>query len=360
MSHPLVGQLEEPRRFRLDVRPRSPGPVREARPRSPDSRPTAAVLLLSRSADLELSAIQHRLRQVGIPVVRLDADDLEALEMSVDPARGTVRLGAGLFRPTVTWIRHFDGEALAGPESAVLTHWRRDSWSALPLQLACVSPIVIGSAGPGAAEQLATADRLGIATPRTVISTCLADASALAGAKVVLKSLERHFVESPPGILNGIFAEVRERAELIRAGQRLDAPVLIQEYIEHDRELRVYHVAGELIAYQVDKRTPADPWLDTANVSARLVEVPPAVGAAALALAREWRIVYAAFDFLIRAGEAVFLEANMAGDWRWLETGMRPAPVTEAAVRMIRARHAVETAVEVVTFLAGGDGDRCG
>jgi len=84
------------------------------------------------------------------------------------------------------------------------------------------------------------------------------------------------------------------------------------------------------------------------------------VGAAALALAREWRIVYAAFDFLIRAGEAVFLEANMAGDWRWLETGMRPAPVTEAAVRMIRARHAVETAVEVVTFLAGGDGDRCG
>ncbi|MFC4009098.1 RimK family alpha-L-glutamate ligase [Nonomuraea purpurea] len=353
MSIPLVGQLDEARRFQLDLRPRAPV-VRAAPPSSPDARPTAAVLLLSRSADLELGALQHTLRQVGIPVVRLDADDLEALELSVDLAAGTVRLGAALFRPTVTWIRHFGGEALAGRHSAVRTHWRRESWSALPRQLACVSATLIGSSGPGAAEQLATATRLGIATPRTLITTCLADASALAGAKVVLKSLDRHFVESPPGILNGIFADVRERADLVRAGHRLDAPVLLQEYVEHDRELRVYHLAGELVAYQVDKRAPADPWRDTAGVRARLVEAPPAVRAATLALAREWGLVYAAFDFLVRAQEPVFLEANPDGDWRWLESGA--GPVTRAAVRMIRARHAPETTVDVVTFLAGGGG----
>ncbi|WP_370151121.1 RimK family alpha-L-glutamate ligase [Streptacidiphilus sp. EB129] len=230
-------------------------------------------------------------------------------------------------------------------------------------QLARTATVCVPRRRPGLLEQLRDAARLGIATPRTLVGVdAAAAAAALTGPRIVVKALGSHFVESGPGLLTGVFAEVLDRAELLDRSEPAGPPMVFQEYVEHQRELRVYYVHGELHAYAVAKSSPAEPWLSPAAVRVRAVRPPDAVLRAARTLAEAWELHYCAFDFLLRAGEPagepVFLEANLNGDWRWFETAAGDPRVTHAAVRMLRALHRRESAgdgagIDLLSFLCG-------
>ncbi|NRQ34290.1 hypothetical protein HII36_20885, partial [Nonomuraea sp. NN258] len=346
------------------------------------ARPNAVVLLITRTADTEMAAVANLLRRVGVPVLRLDSDAPDPPDLLIDPAERLIRLGEVHARPVVTWVRHFSTRSL--PDSGVsppssgkpppspgesppspgepppspggYTQWRRESWAALVRQLTTVSATLIPSSGPGLLEQLATATRLGIAVPRTIITTNWAAAAALPDPKVVLKSLGGHFVEAEPGRLTGVFAEVHELSALDHPTSRFGAPVVVQSYVEHDSELRVYLLGDKLVTYEVTKHSPSDPWRRPDRIRARLVSTPEPVRAATQALAATWNLRYAAFDFLITPDGPVFLEANLDGDWRWLERGTSTSEVTLGAARLVRDLYTKEAPVAagLLTFLAGG------
>src|SRR5262249_25948861 len=107
------------------------------------------------------------------------------------------------------------------------------------------------------------------------------------------------------------------------------------EYLEHDAELRVYYLDGHLECFEVGKATPADPWLATERVTARLAPPPPTVARDVRLLAQAMSLRYAAFDFLLRGRSGIFLEANRDGDRRWLEAKVGKHRVTVAASRML-------------------------
>jgi hypothetical protein len=355
---PLLGQLKDSR-FVLDLKGEHagdsrPGPVGGIGPRP---GPIPCVVLVGRAADAESNELARFLTRIGIDAVRVVPDDLAGHRAALDISTGIFSFAERLLRPTVVWERHFSGaRPTYGDASEIFSG---NSWTEFVDQLGATAPVRIPHRRPGLLEQLAEAARLGLATPRTLVGTDpAAAAAALSGARIVVKSLGSHFVESEPGLLTGVFAEVRDRAVTIARGGSTGPPMVFQEYLEHECELRVYYVHGEIHAYAVAKPGPAAPWTEPSAVRVCPAPAGAAVQRAARALAGAWGADYCAFDFLIRAGEPVFLEANLNGDWRWFETVARDRRVTHAAVRMLRDLHvrAVggrDGALGPISFLCG-------
>ncbi|MFE6745218.1 RimK family alpha-L-glutamate ligase [Kitasatospora purpeofusca] len=345
-----------PRRSRFLAQLDDPARTLDARP-----RPAPCVLLLSRACDTDLDPVRNLLAGAGIRTARLNAEELAATSLIIAPEGGTVRLNGRELIPTVTWIRHFSPTALdpgafdptvldpsaLGPaapvEDAAGTPrgaFLRDSWQAAAAQLAAISGTAVRPDRPGVLCQLDLARRYGVAAPRAVLTTdpyLVRD--EFDGPRVVVKAAGHHFVEPVPGRLHGIFPTVLDRADLA-GGPRPGPPVIVQEYVEHEAELRVYFVGGQLHAFEVTKTGPADPWTAPDRLGVRaLPSPPPDVAAATRTLAAAMSLRYGAFDFLLSAGTPVFLEVNPDGDWRWAERRTRTTPVTLAVAAMLAALH---------------------
>ncbi|MFF7458212.1 RimK family alpha-L-glutamate ligase [Kitasatospora sp. NPDC008115] len=330
-ASPFLAQLDDPARV-FDARPGGPEPC---------------VLLLSRACDSDLDPVARLLAGAGVRTVRLNAEELAATSLTVTADGRSVRLNGRPLAPTVTWIRHFAPSAVTDDAYAVTDGsgtargaFLRDSWSAAAGQLAALAGTAIRPDRPGVLCQLRLARRHGVAVPRTVLTTdphLVRD--AFDGPRVVVKAAHHHFVEPVPGRLHGIFPTVLDRAALT-GGPRPGPPVLVQEYIEHEAELRVYFVDGRLHAFEVGKADPADPWTAPERLTVRaLPSPPPEVAAATRSLAAALDLRYGAFDFLTGAGAPVFLEVNPDGDWRWAERRAGGTPVTAAVAAMLAALH---------------------
>src|SRR5262249_22157739 len=116
------------------------------------------------------------------------------------------------------------------------------------------------------------------------------------------------------------------------------APVIVQQYVPSDHELRVFVVGEQLIAYRVDKLDPAQLGVDPEGVDVRRGGMAPGLGDTLLALARFWRIDVVAFDLLVTDGVPVFLEANINCDWRWFEHRSGEPAVSRAVAAWVTSR----------------------
>lgn len=302
-------------------------------------RPVPCVMLLSRSCDAEFTLVQDLLAAAGVPSVRINADELAAASLDVHLADRTAYVNGRWLAPTVTWVRHFSARAIEGTLAPAHDMFVRDSWQAAAGQLSVVSGVAISPGRPGILAQLLLAQRHDVAVPQTVITTDPAQAhAAFQSPRLVIKAVHRHFVEAAPGRLSGVFPAIVERRTLT-ASRGTGPPVIVQEFIEHEAELRVYYVAGQVHGFEVRKDSPASPWEDPARLGVRSIVTPPAVASAARLLASAMSLRYGAFDFLLREGTPVFLEVNPDGDWRWAERRARTAAVTLAAAQMLTELH---------------------
>lgn len=324
---PLVDQLLGPDAYVLRL-PAAAGPA----VRTGDLE---QVLLISRGADAEFDLLQRMLTGFGVAVTRLDTDRLGAVRVTVDAAGGIVLDGRAL-RPTVTWVRRLAGAvSVAGPVDAL----SNNSWPVLVRQLEQCADAVLPGARVELPDQLRDAAQAGIRVPETVLtSDPAAAAAAMTGDRVVVKTLCAHFVEPSPGRLYGVFPQVLDRsATASRPAPGL--PVVVQRYVPHEAEYRVYYVGGTLLTFEVRKPRPATPWLDPAAVRVRAVLPPAPVAEAVECLAELWGLRYGAFDLLVDRAGPVFLECNPDGDWRWFETRARSRSVSAAVALLVRSLH---------------------
>ncbi|MEU7935895.1 hypothetical protein [Microbispora bryophytorum] len=323
--------------------------------RLPETEPVAdaapCVVLADRAGCAEFAVLQDTLHHLGVPSVRVDAESVAALRLSatVTGGAGHGRTGCVLdldgrrIAPTVVWARHFSPHAMPATADAAQTLLLAESWHAFVRQLCSLAPASLPGDRPGdrpgRLEQLAGAAAAGIRVPRTVVTTDPARAAAaMPGRRVVVKVVGEHFVETSPGLLTGVLPEIAARAEVLRR-PALAYPVIVQEHVEHDAELRVYHVAGAVHAYAVGKRAPDSPWREEAEVTVTPVAAPPAAADAVRRLASLWGLTYGAFDLLLSAGEVVFLEVNTDGDWCWFETKAGGRAVSTAVALAVRTLH---------------------
>lgn len=297
------------------------------------------MLLLSRACDEDLRGVQTLLGRAGTPVVRVDADELADTGLVIDARAGTVRIDGGWLTPTVCWTRHFSCQAIEGTGDPGHDLFLRESWQAAATALATIAATEVAPVPRGLLSQLRIARQHRVAVPRTLVTTDLAEArDAFRCGRLVLKAAHRHFTEAAPGHLTGRFPAVVERRGL-RGGSGAGPPVIVQEYVEHDVELRIYHLNGQIHGFEIDKESPADPWLAPDRVGVRPVPPPAAVVTATRLLATAMSLRYGAFDFLVRDGTPVFLEVNPDGDWRWVERGARTSAVTLGVAAMLADLH---------------------
>lgn len=297
-------------------------------------RADLAVVLVDVTGGRELDAVAAVLAGgLGIPTVRISAGELGAATITLELGSGVLTVDGRRVRPTVCWVRHAGAPVLWAYAGS---GFDLRSWSAFLAQIAAVAVVSLPGREPGHVEQLVGARRLGISVPRTTVTTG-AGAAAGPGANVV-KSVGLHFADRAEPCP----AEIVERGDRPPVWAAGRTPAIVQQYVPHARELRVYYLDGAVCSFEVRKRVPSAIWLDPGGVEVVLARRSRAVGELVSRLAKTWELRFGAFDLLeTPGGDLVFLEVNADGDWLWYEgRAAAPGDVTFLAAAMVSELHA--------------------
>ncbi|WP_219417228.1 hypothetical protein [Pseudonocardia nigra] len=308
--------------------------------------PAKAVVLITRAGDREADELSLRLAARNVPVVRFDSDRVGRASFQWDVPSGVCTFDGSSFIPSVCWVRSFYRSSIAATGDAAADAYVTDNWAALVAALTedPRTDTVNADADmsrPGVLAQLAAAVRAGLRVPASIVTTDLADgARSLPGdGDVVVKTLGDHFVEVVPGRLVAVLPRRVARPDL--ADRPLEpAPVLVQEFIASTRELRIYGVADQLVAFEVAKASPESPWTEPDSVAIREAPVPAHLRRPLRALMSRLRLDVGAFDVLETLDGPVFLEVNPTGDWLTFESRAGVTTVTDAVVDLLAGRYA--------------------
>jgi hypothetical protein len=306
-------------------------------------RATSAVVLVDLSACRELAVVETVLAEaLNTPSVRISDQQLPKVRVSLEIDARVLVVDGQRIRPTVVWIRHTSAPAVWANRSGHFADrpFLQESWSLFLSQVTAIAAASIPGREPGHVDQLSAAARLGVAVPRTTVTTSLTESPAHRdAAATVVKVLGLHFA-GQRDLTQGYFAEVFDGSRSLPSWADSRAPVIVQEYVEHVRELRVYFLNGGICAFDVRKPCPGSIWTAPDRVWVSPVDCPPAVAEVVRRLAVEWNLRYGAFDLLVTpAGRPVFLEVNADGDWLWFERKAGWSGVTLMAAAMIRDLH---------------------
>lgn len=313
-----------------------------------DSAADGCVVFFSRRADPEVSEVARLLSLLGVPFRRIDADVLGSIEFNLnDP--GALRVDGYRVRATVCWTRRFWASAMTVPPTTAGI-LMANSWIALVREAPMLAPTVWPGPRLGLLAQLRDAAEVGVRVPATVVTTDpAAVARRVAMEKLVVKVLDMHAVERVPGTLDGLFPRIWPRSDLAaHDGSAATPPLVVQEYVRHRAEHRVYFVRGRVITLEVGKPSPDAIWRNREAVQVRETESLPDVAALVARLAARWRLDFGAFDVLLTDDGPVFLEANADGDWRWYEARAGTRSISRTIAYTLRNLH----------LSAGGQVDR--
>lgn len=193
--------------------------------------------------------------------------------------------------------------------------------------------------------QSAHARRAGLAIPETLVTSDPAAASRFhreCGGEVVVKQLSEisliddRNLDREEGVVYGFFTESVSAEALERGLDSIRfAPVLLQRRIAKTADVRVTVVGDRVFAHRIESQTSEVARTDFRKDLAlrhEAVEAPRPVADRLVAMVKSWGLHFAACDFVeTPSGEFVFLEANVSGNWLWLE-GPDAFPILDAVV----------------------------
>lgn len=320
------------------------------RDRSGSRGATDAIVLADAAHGREFDLLQTLLEEgLGLAVLRLRAAAAQAPLVALSPEheRGLLDDGGQRIRPVVAWVRHAAAGAVyshavrtAGPVGLSLQG--AECWARLLETLAASAGAALPGRAPGFARQLVDARRHGVRVPRTVVGSDVAAAAAtLSAPRVVVKVPDARLLSQQPGGGHVPIPEVVDPGDGNPDWMDGSFPAVIQEYVEHAHEFRVYYADGGLVAFHLDKPSPGSLWTDPTRVTVTPTTCPDHLAAITRSLSRHWALRYGAFDFLVtHADEPVFLEVNADGDWLWFERKAGRHPVSFMVATMVAELYA--------------------
>ena len=193
--------------------------------------------------------------------------------------------------------------------------------------------------------QLQVAAAHGFRIPRTYIGNDVDDFLAFVEAcagQVITKTLWPYDLHRD-GAKHQLYTQRIQRRHLQDAAAVQFAPVIAQEWLAKDVELRVTviapHVFGAEIRSQALRGTRLD-WRRRATEAEHAPHrLPDDVARRCAEITRALGCCFGAIDLILTPeGEYVFLEINPNGEWRWVEdaTGL---PMTDAMVDLLTTAH---------------------
>jgi hypothetical protein len=300
------------------------------------------VVLVECAGGGELRALRDALTgPLGTPTLFIDRGDLGTRPIALEPGTGLLEVGGRLVRPAVVWVRHASACAIVAQArpAGSMKPLAAQLWSVLLQHLAATPDMVaLPGTAPAGPAQLRDAERLGIRAPRTVFTTeAGAAARRMRTPQVIVKTPDFRLFEPDRQSWPACLPAVVDRDAVQRDPPVGERPVLVQEYVAHARELRVFYLNDGICAFEVHKAEPATMWTDPDSVAVTRVGCPQAAAKAVRTLCAAWQLRFGAFDLLLSgSGEVTFLEVNPDGDWLWYEHKARWHGVSFMAAVMVR------------------------
>ncbi len=198
--------------------------------------------------------------------------------------------------------------------------------------------------------QLEVARSIGLATPDTLTTNdprAVQDFFDEHGGRIVTKMMHSFQIDGPEGE-QAFYTKPVGEDDLARLGGLRFCPMVFQEYVAKDVELRISAVGDRLFAASIDSQTSEvgkhDWRLDGLGLAGKFQPyvLPQDVESGLRALMRAYGLVYGAID-MIRTpdGRHVFLEINSAGEWGWLQMQVG-LPIADALADVLVGRVPVD------------------
>lgn len=178
-------------------------------------------------------------------------------------------------------------------------------------------------------QQLNLAEKIGMQIPETCISNSIKDIRAFAQRYpdgIIAKPFTSYFFHSEEGVESTVFATMIKPLEFEDLSSLQFSPMIFQEPIPKKLELRIIVVGAEIFSFAIDsqksERAKNDWRRDGLNMIKDwfAVEIPETLKSKLLTYMDSINRNYTAFDFILTPkDEYVFLEANMIGEFFWLD-----------------------------------------
>lgn len=270
--------------------------------------------------------------------VTVDYADPAAPGIRYAPADGAeLDLGAA----TAAWWRRPQAarpETISDPSVAMFTHneWHEalaGLWRLLPVRW--MNDPVRDEAASRKAYQLKAASEAGLLVPRTLVTSDPDRARCFIHTHGIGRTIFKTF-----SCTHEIWRETRlvRNEDLAQLDAVRLAPVIFQEYVEAEADLRITSVGGRLFVAAIDARGSdyeVDFRMSLGQARTSSAELPQEVQAGIHRLMRCLGLEYGAIDMRrTPSGQHVFLEVNTAGEFLFVEerTGL---PISEAVAEWL-------------------------
>lgn len=303
------------------------------------SDPTLCLVVLTRSDDMEVSDLSLGLARRGIRLLRVNRDDIAGRAIGALSPQGVINSHGEELLPLVIWRRHFKDPIDIASEDYLVDKYVHDQMDAFPATLAEVTGRSInnGTEITSRLAQISSANAFGFPVPPSLVTHNLAMAADRLGgdahADLIVKPLGSHWTEVGASVMAGNFPTRVSSAEA-RLKAPEPVPVLVQRYIPHDYEIRVFIIGDTLVAYSVTEKRSADSlWESPDAVHVEQIELDRELATQILQFSKDNRIDLGAIEFMVRKdGSLVFLEVNLLFDWRFFQSKASDSRVTDCLV----------------------------
>lgn len=301
-----------------------------------------AMIVFTESEDREISELSLALAKSGVRLVRVNCDDDDPIVIREIDNHGRIVTHHGMVFPKIVWTRRFWrysglGKVVSRNEN-VLAYDQAEALRRL-LEEACPQTINRRLTPQSKWHQLRVAESCGFDIPASILTGDFTGIEKRLGSRmIIVKSLNDHWVRPGDDTIYGAFPVVLSANELVERCIVERVPLIVQEYLDIEAEVRVFVVGDSIIAYRTGRRrTPGSVWFDDLPLNIETYRISQELKNKVRRFASKIGLDYGALDLACcRDGRLCFLECNGSqADWRYYEKNTGDSRVRCALVDYI-------------------------
>ncbi|MGO4527282.1 RimK family alpha-L-glutamate ligase [Microvirga sp. 2MCAF35] len=297
------------------------------------------VIVLAQYTDLHADAVIDWCRQLGMEPLRICPEDIISRDadflLTVMPHECSWRIETGSIQissnedftvfcrdwevPTVQSTEDLERSVALEEGRAALFGWL----ASIPADR-CLDHPFIQQRFDSKIVQVGLAKQVGLSVPQTVVTNDPSQAQQfLTRHRSVIKLMSNVSFVGLEGQGEFVYTSAVNDEHLNELGEIRNCPVLLQQAIEKVGDVRVTVVGEQVFPALITAPDPMYKALDFRAMPSERVErfdLDPITREAVIKLNRAMGLRFSAMDFgLLSNGELIFFEANVAGNWLWIE-----------------------------------------